>query len=598
MYFSYAVTETAINQVIQFTEVIKNAIIMENSIMRKANKVVISTFIISVLLIHYGCSSGNKTDLKFEYVDPLEKVLAEATYFPPGEAVSEVVRGEHATLQFVVRSPYSIRDLKVSVSQAADDGNRLPEAKAGFVGYVKVGRTIWDYSRDRIVSASGYYPDPILEQESIDVDFGNTQPIWISIPVPTDAAAGNYKGTITISGINGRKKFMMSKEYTVKVYPVTVDKTSLWVTNWFFLGPGQLRWMNGGNLFEEYSGQHWEYIRTLARKMAEYRQNVALISPLRLSQFRYENGEWSIDFSRFDRVVEIFIQEGVIGRIEGGHIGGRESTWLSQFVVMVPLKDAHTENKFVNLPISDPAAQEFYKAFLPALNMHLKERGWDKMYMQHLADEPIEENIKSYIEIAAFVRKLVPDFKFIEACHSKNLGEVLDIWVPQLDYMDRDYEFYNKQNKKGKEAWFYTCLSPKGEYVNRFIELPLLKTRYMHWVNYKYDIPGYLHWGLNYWRGEDPFGEQTDIQFEGGQILPGGDSWIIYPKEGKLFSSIRYDAMRDGIVDYELFRMLEKKDSVKAMELVNKVIYKFDRYDNNIKAFREHRRNLMELLSQ
>jgi hypothetical protein len=265
---------------------------------------------------------------------------------------------------------------------------------------------------------------------------------------------------------------------------------------------------------------------------------------------------------------------------------------------VVPLKDTPNENKFVNLPISDPAAQEFYKAFLPALNMHLKERGWDKIYMQHLADEPIEENIKSYTEIAAFVRKLVPEFRFIEACHSKNLGDVLDIWVPQLDYMDRDYEFYNKQNKKGKEAWFYTCLSPKGEYVNRFIELPLLKTRYMHWVNFKYDIPGYLHWGLNYWRGEDPFGEQTDIQYEGGQILPGGDSWIIYPKDGKLFSSIRYDAMRDGIVDYELFRMLEKKDSVKAKELVNKVIYKFDRYDNNIEAFRAHRRNLMELLSQ
>jgi len=474
----------------------------------------------------------------------------------------------------------------------------LPAAKTGFVGFVKVGRTIWDYSRDRIVSASGYYPDPVLEQESIDVDFGNAQPIWVSIPVPADATAGLYKGSITITGVNGKKKFKIAKDYTVKVYPVTVGKTSLWVTNWFSLSPSQLRWMNNGDLFEEYSDQHWEYIRTLARKMAEYRQNIAIIPPLYLSEFRYDNGKWSIDFSRFDRVVEIFIQEGVIGRIEGGHIGGRESTWISQFVVSVPSKEVYPEIKFRALPVSDPEAQEFYKEFLPALNNHLKERGWDNIYMQHLADEPIEENIKSYIEIASFVRKLVPDFKFIDACHSKNLGGVLDIWVPQLDFMDRDYEFYNSQNKKGKEAWFYTCLSPKGEYVNRFIELPLLKTRYMHWVNYKYNIPGYLHWGLNYWNRWDPFGEQTAIQYEGGNVLPGGDSWIIYPKNGKLFSSIRYDAMRDGIVDYELFRMLEKKDSVKAKELVNRVIYKFDRYDNNIEAFRENRRHLMEMLSQ
>ncbi len=56
--------------------------------------------------------------------------------------------------------------------------------------------------------------------------------------------------------------------------------------------------------------------------------------------------------------------------------------------------------------------------------------------------------------------------------------------------------------------------------------------------------------------------------------------------------------MRDGIVDYELFKMLEKKDPEAARDIIDKVIYSFDRYDNNITAFREHRRKLMELLSE
>jgi hypothetical protein len=572
---------------------------MKNSLIKNAGQVLKSFLLVIIVIIQQGCNvSRDTSSIKFEYVDPLEKVLAEASYFPKIEALSEVVRGENATLQFVVRSQYSIKDLKVAVSEAVNEGKTLPPAKTGFVGFVKVGRTIWDYSRDRIVSPSGYYPDPILEQESINVDFGNTQPIWVSVPIPADVAPGLYKGTITISGINGNKKFKLTKDYSVKVYPVTVGKSSLWVTNWFSISPVQLRWMNGGSLFEEFSEQHWEYIRTIAKKMAEYRQNIAIISPLALSEFKFESGKWNIDFTKFDKVVEIFIQEGVIGRIEGGHIGGRESTWLSQFVVSVPSKGGEPEKKFNNLPISDPAAQEFYKEFLPALYSHLKDKGWDKIYMQHLADEPIEQNIKSYIEIARFVRKLVPEFKFIDACHTKNLNDVLDIWVPQLDFMDKDYSFYSAQIKKGKEAWFYTCLSPKGEYVNRFIEIPLLRTRYMHWVNYKFDIPGYLHWGLNYWNSNDPFSEQTSIQLEGGNILPGGDSWIIYPRNGKLFSSIRYDAMRDGIVDYELFRMLEKKDSVKAREIIDRAIFKFDRYDNNIETFRANRRLLMESLSE
>ena len=550
------------------------------------------------LIVQQSCKQDNSSLVKFEYVDPLEKVLAEASYFPAKEAISEVVRGEYATLQFVVRSSASITDLRVEVSQPVSGEISLPAAKAGFVGYVKVGRSIWDYSRDRIVSESGYYPDPVLEQESINVDFGNTQPIWVSIPVPTDAEQGLYKGQITISGKAGSKNFSLSKDYSVKVYPVTVGKSSLWVTNWFFIAPQQLKWMNGGRDFEPFSEQHWGYIRQLAKKMAEYRQNVAMLSPLGLSEFTENNGNWSIDFSNFDKAVNIFIEEGVIGLIEGGHIGGRESTWTSQFVVMVPSPGGEPLKKFDNLPISDPRAKNFYGQFLVALDAHLREKGWKDIYVQHIADEPIEENIKTYTEIAGFVKKTVPDFRIIEACHSKNLSNTLDIWVPQLDFMNRDYEFYNNQNKTGKEAWFYTCLSPKGEYANRFIELPLIKTRYVHWLNYKYNIPGYLHWGLNYWGETDPFGDQTSIQYEGGNILPGGDSWIIYPKDGKLLSSIRYDAMRDGIVDYELFKMLEKKDSSQARDIVNKVIYGFDKYDNNIEAFRNHRRKLMELLSE
>ena len=80
----------------------------------------------------------------------------------------------------------------------------------------------------------------------------------------------------------GKKKFSLPKDYVIKVYPVTLEKPTLWVTNWFSLSPGQLKWMNGGNMFEEYYDKHWEYIRTLAAKMAEYHQNVAIISPIAL----------------------------------------------------------------------------------------------------------------------------------------------------------------------------------------------------------------------------------------------------------------------------------------------------------------------------
>jgi len=80
---------------------------------------------------------------------------------------------------------------------------------------------------------SGYYPDPILEQESIDIGFVNTQPIWISVPVPVSAEQGLYKGQVNYIRPEWEENFTITKDYSVKVYPVIIEKTSLWVTNWF-----------------------------------------------------------------------------------------------------------------------------------------------------------------------------------------------------------------------------------------------------------------------------------------------------------------------------------------------------------------------------
>ena len=47
--------------------------------------------------------------------------------------------------------------------------------------------------------------------------------------------------------------------------------------------------------------------------------------------------------------------------------------------------------------------------FYPSLDSHLKEKGWDDIYMQHLMDEPIPANVDTYIEVANFIDKLAPD---------------------------------------------------------------------------------------------------------------------------------------------------------------------------------------------
>ena len=535
--------------------------------------------------------------LLFEPVDPLEKVLRETAFFRETEAVADVARGEHATLQFVVRATGRVRGLRATVGSVTLEGKRdaLPDAKVGYVGYVRVGRSTPRPSRDAIASPSGYYPDPILEESRIDVPAHASQPIWVTIAIPKDAVPGEYRGTLALRGRIGMRRFRAKEEFTIRVHAPVIDRTSLWVTNWYRPTPGRLAHMNGGVPVEEYSEKYWELTRVLARKMAEYRQNVVLISPLHLAEYAMEDGRYVIDFSHFDRTVEIFMEEGVIGRIEGGHIGRRESTWTTPFVAHTPIVTADTTT-FELYPITEEPARSFYEQFIPALAAHLEERGWDDIYVQHLADEPIAENVDSYVEMARFVEALAPSLRIVEACHSRDLEQTVDVWVPQLDFLHEDFSFYEERLLAGDEVWFYTCLAPQGEYANRFVELPLMKTRLLHWINYRYRIPGYLHWGFSAWRG-DPFDETTGIITESGNVLPGGDAWIVYPARDKVLSSIRLEAMRDGIVDYELLKMLEQTHPEEAREMARRVVYQFDRYDLHIESFRAKRKRILELLS-
>ena len=529
-------------------------------------------------------------------VDPLEKVFRETAVFSPREAVADVARGEHATFQFAIRSARPIKGLRAVAGPVTSEIGALPTPEVGFVGYVKVGRSTPRPSRDRLLPPSGYYPDPILKAPALDVAANLTQPVWLRLAIPKDATPGTYQGTLTLTGQLGERDFEMVQPFTVHVYPPVIDTTSLWVTNWYSLGQDKLALLNDGESVEPYSQTYWELVRVLARTMADYRQNVALISPLRLAHYTVDDGQYVIDFSHFDKTVEIFIEEGVVGRIEGGHFGGRESHWTSPFVVSVPIVDGE-EVRFERHPITEEPARSFYAQFLPALVDHLKARGWLGRYLQHLADEPIAENADSYIDLASYVREQAPELKIVEALHNRDLEGAVDVWVPQLNFMHEDYDFYAARSEAGEEAWFYTCLAPQGEYANRFIELPLLKTRILHWINYRYAIPGYLHWGLNFWRG-DPFDETTGIIVESGNVLPGGDAWIVYPGYRTLLPSIRLEAMRDGIVDYELLKRLEQTHPEEAKELARQVVYRFDLYDMNIEAFRDKRRRILTLLSE
>jgi hypothetical protein len=188
---------------------------------------------------------------------------------------------------------------------------------------------------------------------------------------------------------------------------------------------------------------------------------------------------------------------------------------------------------------------------LPAIESHLREKGWLKKTYFGVRDEPSLHNALSFRETSAYVHKYAPDLIRFNALESTYVMDELEVAVPKLDHFATWYDSFRKWQLKGHELWFYTVGIYQGSlFPNKTIDVPLMDSRLMHWLNYKYDATGYLHWGWNQWGNENPFQEV-------GMHI--GDAWHVYPAKDGVLNSLRWEEMRNGIQDYEYFWILENK---------------------------------------
>ena len=103
--------------------------------------------------------------------------------------------GEFATTNFVVLPLRAVRGATVRVSPLGPVA-----AQAIDIRHVRFMRARPNYTvqyRYRVV------PDVLERFEAIDVPAGENARFWLTIPVPDDAPAGNYNGTITFRGDDG-----------------------------------------------------------------------------------------------------------------------------------------------------------------------------------------------------------------------------------------------------------------------------------------------------------------------------------------------------------------------------------------------------------
>ncbi len=467
------------------------------------------------------------------------------------------LRGETISCQCVVRAAEDLAEVSVSVGALKQDSGSglIPTEKVqwNFVSSIFIQENTRKVRKTDITRpAPARFPDCLSEEPHCAIGKGALKAVYLTIGIPAEAEPGEYRGAVTVSAGQASQ----SLPVLLKVYPLTLPaERHLMVTEWFSTKPFQKH----HDVDPSDTARFEALLRVYAQNMAEHRQNMFRVSTGLVKATQGADGGLRFDFSAFDRWAQLFWDTGCMDLMETGfvaHFG--EGGWSSREVLLsgASVTD-ESSGKQKRL-----SGEEYLPQFLPAFVAHLREKGWLEKTVFHIADEPSSNNIMSWREASDFVHRHAPQLRRMDAIETPHCLDRLEVWVPKLDHLAAWQEAYEEAQRRGNELWFYTVgIYQQGSVPNKTVDVALIESRVMHWLNYRYGLKGYLHWGLNAWT-DDPWNDPGKHR---------GDGWHVYPKKEGLLNSLRWEQMRNGIQDYECLWLLENKIAQLRCQLAGRV---------------------------
>ncbi|HOX84506.1 MAG TPA: DUF4091 domain-containing protein [bacterium] len=352
-----------------------------------------------------------------------------------------------------------------------------------------------------------------------------------------------------------------------------------------------INWLNPDNIcrshsVEKWSEPFWDMLAEYARVMARGRQNAFWFLWPDYFTFDSTGNVASFRRDRLERYIKTFLDAGLT-TIHGAPLVGRRN-WTGSLDMLLSARAA--DGKEVDA-VSEKGKQMLAQMAERIIRV-MDENEWDGQWLQGLFDEPEDPYVDRYRELINVLRGLKPDIRILEATMTMKVAGLVDVWCPQVQEYQANQKFFDERKKMGDQVWVYTCLSPGGPWLNRLLDQERLRQVYIGWALAKYNLQGFLHWGLNFHTSK-PFDELVRFHME-GQYLPAGDSHILYPVQEGPLSSHRFEAHRIGMEDFELLAQLKVHDAPRAEEIVAQVLQGFDQYSTNVTAYRTAKKQLLD----
>lgn len=456
-------------------------------------------------------------------------------------------KGERLNTQVVVWSADTLQQVRFTLHDLTNEKGKLISKEN--IQLHKVGYVLSNFpygSKEPNCGGSPYkngflMPDRFEQFDRFDVPGKTARPIWLSLNIPADATGGTYTGTIEVNTNNVHAVLNVKVHVQNQTLPKPHDwhyRLDLWQNPWVIADYyGVKPWSNAHKALlkqhlQLYADAGGTYITTYAVH-SPWGDNEYYIEGGMIDWIKQRNGSWKFDYTILDEYVQLAMSIGIDKAITIY----TPLPWGERFYY----KDEATGN-FMHerwRPASDTFKTN-WTVFLTDLRAHLEKKGWfNKTYLG------INENaMEQTLAAIKMVRAHSKDWKITYA------GD----WHPQLDTLLTDYCFLfgneanttqvkERANRKQTTTYYVACGPAKP---NNFVFSPPLEGRWISWYAAAHGYNGFLRWAYDSWP-EDP---KRDARYGSWAA---GDCYLVYPGGN---SCIRYEKLREGIVDYEKIRII------------------------------------------
>ena len=459
-------------------------------------------------------------------------------------------KGERVNMQVLVWTRDTVMQVRFIMNNLVNEkGNKIDgrNIKANLVRYVLSN---YPYgAKDAVCGNSPYkdgylMPDRFETFERFDLPGKTTRPVWLTLQIPPDAETGIYKGVIEVLNAKGKESLDISVRVQNKLLPPPGEwkhLLDLWQNPW------AVAWYNH---VEPWSEEHKillkKHLQLYADAGGKYITTYAVHSPWADNSFMIEGGmiewikkpdnSWRFDYSIFDEYVNLCMQYGINKAITLY----TPIPWGERF----RYKSEETGNYMYDRWV--PESEIFktnWNIFLTDLKKHLEQKGWMKIAYLGINENAMNQTLAA-IQV---IKKHSPEWRITYA------GD----WHNELDSLLDDYSYLfgkeptaqqqKKRSARGATSTYYVCCNPP--YPNNFVFSPPIEGRWISWYSAACGYDGFLRWAYDAWP-EDP---QRDARHG---TWAAGDCFLVYPGGN---SSIRFEKLREGIIDFEKIRILKEQ---------------------------------------